>query len=137
MTDAIWVVGHRGTKAREHYCAQPSFENTPAAVRSRTDGVGRLEDGRRVYFEVFNGGNLEAVDDLIHPEHENHDPTAPDVPKGPEGVRRLVELYRSAFPDIRFEREEIVVAGEGSRTGGPSRAPTAARSWVSSRPRRP
>jgi predicted ester cyclase len=48
-----------------------------------------------VYFEVFNGGNLEAVDDFIDPEHENHDPTAPDVPTGPEGVH-----------------EEIVVAGD-------------------------
>jgi steroid delta-isomerase-like uncharacterized protein len=67
---------------------------------------------RRFFTEVFNQGNLEAIDDFIHPDHENHDPTAPEVPKGPEGVRRLAELYRSAFPDIRFEHEEIVVAGD-------------------------
>jgi len=67
---------------------------------------------RRFFTEVFNEGNLEAVDDFIHPEHENHDPTAPDVPKGPEGVRQLVELYRSAFPDIRFEHEDTVLAGD-------------------------
>jgi predicted ester cyclase len=52
------------------------------------------------------------VDAFIHPEHENHDPTAPEVPRGPEGVRRLAELYRSAFPDLHFEHEEIVVAGD-------------------------
>jgi hypothetical protein len=26
------------------------------------------------------------------------------VPDGPEGVRRLVELYRAAFPDIEVNR---------------------------------
>jgi steroid delta-isomerase-like uncharacterized protein len=67
---------------------------------------------RRFFSEAFNEGDLEAVDSFIHPEHENHDPTAPDVPAGSEGVRRLVEMYRSAFPDIRFEHEEIVSAGD-------------------------
>jgi predicted SnoaL-like aldol condensation-catalyzing enzyme len=27
--------------------------------------------------EVMNGGNLEAAEDLIAPDHVNHDPTAP------------------------------------------------------------
>jgi steroid delta-isomerase-like uncharacterized protein len=67
---------------------------------------------RRFFAEVFNQGDLEAIDAFIHPEHENHDPTAPDIPTGPEGVRRLVELYRSAFPDLRFEHAEIVAMGD-------------------------
>jgi steroid delta-isomerase-like uncharacterized protein len=67
---------------------------------------------RRFFSEVFNQGDLEAVDAFIHPQHENHDPTAPEVPKGPDGVRRLVELYRSAFPDIHFEHEDIVDLGD-------------------------
>jgi steroid delta-isomerase-like uncharacterized protein len=67
---------------------------------------------RRFFAEVFNQGNLEAVETFIHPQHENHDPTAPEVPTGPEGVRRLVELYRSAFPDIHFEHEAVVDLGD-------------------------
>jgi steroid delta-isomerase-like uncharacterized protein len=66
---------------------------------------------RRFFSEVFNQGDVERVDAFIHPDHENHDPTAPEVPSGPEGVRRLVELYRSAFPDIHFEHEDVVDLG--------------------------
>ena len=66
----------------------------------------------RFFSEVFNAGDLEAVDAFIHPAHENHDPTAPDVPTGPDGVRRLVELYRGAFPDLRFEHEILAATDE-------------------------
>ena len=67
---------------------------------------------RRFFTEVFNKGDLEAVETFTHPQHANHDPTAPEVPTGPEGVRRLVELYRSAFPDIHFEHEDVVDLGD-------------------------
>ena len=66
---------------------------------------------RRFVEEVMNGGDLDAADALISPDHVNHDPTAPEVPPGPEGVKRLIGMYRSAFPDIRFETGEII--GEG------------------------
>ena len=52
----------------------------------------------------MNGGDLEAADGLDAPDHVNHDPTAPAVPPGPQGVKALIGMYRAAFPDIRFER---------------------------------
>jgi predicted SnoaL-like aldol condensation-catalyzing enzyme len=55
--------------------------------------------------EVTNGGNLDAAEDLIAPDHVNHDPTAPEVPSGPKGIKQLIGMYRLAFPDIRFETE--------------------------------
>ena len=67
---------------------------------------------RDFFCEVFEGGNLDAVEHFIAPGHENHDPTAADVPRGPEGVRQLAELYRSAFPDIAFEHEEMLSSGD-------------------------
>lgn len=67
---------------------------------------------RRFFSEVFNEGRVEAVEVFIHPDHRNHDPTAPEVPAGPDGVRRLVELYRTAFPDIRFEHENVICVGD-------------------------
>ena len=62
---------------------------------------------RRFIEEVMNEGDLEAADELIAPDHTNHDPTAPDVPPGPEGVKQLIGMYRSAFPDIRFHTGEM------------------------------
>jgi steroid delta-isomerase-like uncharacterized protein len=62
----------------------------------------------RQFFEtVFNGGDLDAIERFIAPDHENHDPTAPEVPPGPEGVRILAQHYRAAFPDIEYSIEEI------------------------------
>jgi steroid delta-isomerase-like uncharacterized protein len=62
----------------------------------------------REFFEtVLNGGDLDAVERFIAPDHINHDPTAPEVPPGPRGVRMLARHYREAFPDIAFGFEEI------------------------------
>lgn len=57
--------------------------------------------------EVMNAGNLAAADELIDPDHVNHDPTAP------EGVKELISMYREAFPDIRFHTGEMFADGEG------------------------
>ena len=67
---------------------------------------------RRFVEEVMNGGDLDAADDLVSPVHVNHDPTAPQVPPGPEGVKWLTGMYRSALPDIRFETGEMIGEGE-------------------------
>lgn len=61
--------------------------------------------------EVMNGGNLDAAEDLIAPDHANHDPTAPEVPPGPEGIKQLIGMYCSGFPDIRFETGEMISDG--------------------------
>jgi steroid delta-isomerase-like uncharacterized protein len=67
---------------------------------------------RRFVEEVMNEGNLDVADELISPEHVNHDPTAPDVQPGSEGVKQLISMYRSAFPDIHFETEEMICEGD-------------------------
>jgi len=62
----------------------------------------------RGFFEtVFNASDLDAVERFIAPDHVNHDPTAPQVPPGPAGVRILAQHYREAFPDIEYTLEEI------------------------------
>jgi predicted ester cyclase len=75
----------------------------------RADQISVVE---RFFSQVFNEGDEGAIDTFIHPSHRNHDPTALDVPDGPEGVRRLVELYRAAFPDIHFEHEDVTSLGD-------------------------
>ncbi len=61
--------------------------------------------------EVMNGGNLDAAEELIATDHVNHDPTAPEVPLGPEGIKQLIGMYRSALPDIHFETGEMIFDG--------------------------
>lgn len=67
---------------------------------------------RRFVEEVINGGHLEVADELISPDHVNHDPTAPDHEPGREGLKQLIAAYRRAFPDLRFEIQEMVAEGD-------------------------
>lgn len=58
--------------------------------------------------EVVNGGNLAVVDSYIAPTYVRHDPGLPFDVQGPDGVRQLVTVYRTAFPDIHFDRQALV-----------------------------
>lgn len=63
---------------------------------------------RRCLEDLFNPGNLEVADEIIAPDHTNHDPTVPDFPPGPEGLKRVADLYCGAFPDARFTVEDQI-----------------------------
>lgn len=63
---------------------------------------------REFFATVFEGGDVDAIERFVAPDHLNHDPTAPPVPPGPQGVRQLVKHYREAFPDLRFQIEEAI-----------------------------
>lgn len=61
---------------------------------------------RQVLEELFERGNLEAADDLIHPHFVNHE-APPDNPQGPDGLKETVSWLRGLWgpmhPDIEDE----------------------------------
>ena len=67
---------------------------------------------RRWFEELFNEGNLEVADKIIASNHIPHDPSLPNLPLGPEGIKQLVNLYRSAFPDVRLAIEDELADGD-------------------------
>src|SRR4051812_44110281 len=67
---------------------------------------------RRFLEEVFNEGNLAAIDELIDPDWVQHDPAMPEELRGIEGARQLVEVYRAAFPDLHITVEDQVAEGD-------------------------
>ncbi len=67
---------------------------------------------RRFYEELFNQGNLDAAEELVTPDFVVHDPNMPEEPRGPEGLKGFVAMYRNAFPDIAFAIEDQVAEGE-------------------------
>ena len=71
----------------------------------------RKEFVRRAYEEVFNSGNLAAAEEYFGPDFFNY-AGPPDWPHGPEGIRRTVTMLRTAFPDLHYTIEEVVVEGE-------------------------
>jgi steroid delta-isomerase-like uncharacterized protein len=65
---------------------------------------------RRIFDELWNKGNLDLADELIATNHVNDDPVDPST--GLEGMKRTIAKYRRAFPDVRFQIDEILTAGD-------------------------
>ena len=66
---------------------------------------------RRFYEEVFNKGNLDAIDELGSPDMVDHNPS-PGTEPGPEGVKKEFAMMRSAFPDLNVNVEDMVAEGD-------------------------
>jgi predicted ester cyclase len=62
---------------------------------------------RRVLEELFEKGNLEAADELIHPQFVNHE-APPGNPQGPEGLKETVGWLRELWGPMRFEVEDEI-----------------------------
>ena len=71
---------------------------------------------RRFYEELFNRGNLAAAEELVTADFVIHDPNIPEQPRGPDGLKRFVAMYRDIFPDIEFTVEDQVAEGENTAT---------------------
>jgi steroid delta-isomerase-like uncharacterized protein len=68
-----------------------------------------IENVRRLNDEVFNKGNLALIDELMAPDYVFH--ITPEV-KGPEGVKKYVADFRTAFPDLHITIEDMVAEGD-------------------------
>ena len=88
---------------------------------------------RRLVDEVWSKGNLDVLDEIIHPD-ANPPHGQWELPKGPEGFKHLVSIIRTAFPDLTRKVRDIVVDGDkvvlystftGTHTGTSEFAPYA------------
>jgi predicted ester cyclase len=62
---------------------------------------------RGVLEQLFERGNLEVADDLIHPEFVNHE-APPDNPQGPEGLKETLSWLRGIWGPMRTEIEDEI-----------------------------
>jgi steroid delta-isomerase-like uncharacterized protein len=67
---------------------------------------------RRLFEEVWNNSNLQVADEVFAPTYIHHDPSTPDVGRGPESEKKRATLYRTAFPDLRLTIDDIIAEGE-------------------------
>ena len=76
------------------------------------DGRLTANERRAVEFhEPFKTGDLDAIDEILHPRWVNH-PRNPHEGPGPEGWKGTVGFLRSVFPDMEFVVEELIEAGD-------------------------
>jgi steroid delta-isomerase-like uncharacterized protein len=66
----------------------------------------------RRFWGVWEEGNIDLVDELLAPDYINHTPASPDQPTGPEGVKGVVAMFRSAIPDLRVVIEDMIAEGD-------------------------
>jgi steroid delta-isomerase-like uncharacterized protein len=55
---------------------------------------------RRVIEEGFDKGNMAVVQELFATNHVNH-AAPPGIPGGVEGIKAFINMYRTAFPDLK------------------------------------
>ncbi len=60
----------------------------------------------RMIEEIWNKGNMLVADELFSADHFS--PSAPDLPKGPESVKMLATMFRSAMPDYHMNIDMIL-----------------------------
>ena len=62
---------------------------------------------RRFVTEVWNEGNLALADELVHQDYD-----IPEIGRGPEAVKRVVTVFRTAFPDMDWSIENLIAEGD-------------------------
>jgi predicted ester cyclase len=80
------------------------LEETPMMVPENEAVVRRFMD------ELWSDGNLGAADELVAINHVHH--LGGEELHGPDGVKEAVSWLRSAFPDLRFEIDDVVSDGD-------------------------
>src|SRR5262249_10364903 len=65
---------------------------------------------QRFYDQVANGGNLDAVDELVADDFVEHE-EFPGLPPTKDGVRQLFALSHAAFTNFHMEPEQWVEDG--------------------------
>ena len=77
---------------------------------------------RRAIEEVWNKGNLTAIEEFVARDFVIHVSTPGSDIHGPEGARRFVAALREAFPDIHFTIEDQIAEGDRVVTRWTARA---------------
>jgi hypothetical protein len=62
---------------------------------------------RRLWDEAFNQGNLALMDEICHARHITHDRALPELPAGPDGLKRVLDTYREALAGAPVQLEEL------------------------------
>jgi steroid delta-isomerase-like uncharacterized protein len=66
----------------------------------------------RRLLDVWEQGNIDLIDELVAPDYVNHSPATPEQPTGPEGLKGVVTMFRSAIPDLKIVVEDMIAEGD-------------------------
>ena len=67
---------------------------------------------RRLNSEIWNGGNLDLVDELYAEDYVRHQVGYPEELQGREGLKQFLTLLRQAFPTFECTTANLVATGD-------------------------
>jgi steroid delta-isomerase-like uncharacterized protein len=65
---------------------------------------------RRMY-DLINAGDIDGFAGLLADDFVEHEET-PGLAPTKDGVKEFFHMYRAAFPDLRFEAEDVLASGD-------------------------
>jgi len=65
--------------------------------------------------EAFNKGNLLILGDIVHPQYQYSSPDSQLT--GIDELKAFIQGFRSAFPDLNLEIDNLIACGEQTSTG--------------------
>jgi steroid delta-isomerase-like uncharacterized protein len=66
---------------------------------------------RRAWYEAWNKGNLDALDEILAADFVRHRPPFPDI-EGLEAFKQFVADTRSSYPDCQLTIHEMIIEGD-------------------------
>ncbi|WP_137288864.1 ester cyclase [Natronorubrum halophilum] len=67
---------------------------------------------RRMQEDVWNEGNVDAVDDLFTEGFVQHSPWEPSELRGRAEFKEQIEAFRAAFPDLHGTIDDVIAEGD-------------------------
>jgi steroid delta-isomerase-like uncharacterized protein len=66
---------------------------------------------RRFYREFWSAGRHEVIDELLSDDYVDHQPL-PGSPSGKSGFAALLTTWRTGFPDMQEEVQDLIAEGD-------------------------
>jgi len=66
------------------------------------------------YLEIWNTGNIDNIDEVIHPEFELRMTPKFEAEKGIEVFKETLQMWRKAYPDFRVEIIERIYTNDAA-----------------------
>jgi predicted ester cyclase len=74
-----------------------------------------MADAKQIVKQLFEEpwkGNLGVIDKYVAPNYIGHDPSEPEIIRGPAGFRAFVQKYLAGFPDGRIIVDDQIIEGD-------------------------
>lgn len=66
----------------------------------------------RLVEEGYNKHNFKLLDEIFAKDAISHDPSQPNLGRGPDGARESMKMYTTAFPDSKIVIEREIAEGD-------------------------